>query len=317
MRNEKSQKIAIIGIGSIGVSLAALFTGNGYQTTMLARNAEREKKAREGWDELYHELEERKLIEPQQTKICAQYLHTTCNYANIADANIIFECASEDQAVKFSIYEQIEKHCTKFEVIASTTSAMAPETLCAGLKGCPEKLVVTHPFLPPHLVPFVELVRAEMTSEKTVQTVYDMLENCGRKVCVMKKSAPGFIANRLQHALVREAYYMIGQGLVEPGDIDKALMYSFMPRYTAVGLLEHQDAFGLDKVQSVENYLLPNLCDAKEALPFVSEHVEKGELGQKTGKGTYMWNKKSILDFKKRAAEPYWKYFNWTFPEAE
>ena len=315
MSKAAEQKIAIIGTGAIGVSLAALFTGNGYDTTMLAISEELAAKARENWLETYRALEERGLVTAEQTAICEKYLHITLDYADLKDAELIFECAFEDKDVKYSIYEQIEKHCECFKVIVSTTSAMSPETLNAGLKSCPEKLVVAHPFLPPHLVPFVELVRASITSDYAVQTAYDMLESCGRKVCVMKKSAPGFIANRLQHALVREAYHMIERGLVEPRDIDKALMYSFTPRYTSVGLLEHQDAFGLDKVQSVENYLLPDLCDAKEALPFVNEHVEKGELGQATGKGTYEWDQESIADFKARAAEPYWKYFNWNMPQ--
>lgn len=91
--------------------------------------------------------------------------------------SLIFECAFEDKNVKYSIYEQIEKHCGCFKVIVSTTSAMSPETLNAGLKTCPEKLVVAHPFLPPHLVPFVELVRAAITSDDAVQTAYDMLES--------------------------------------------------------------------------------------------------------------------------------------------
>ncbi len=315
MNKQAKQKIAIIGTGAIGVSLAALFTGNGYDTTMLAISDELAVKAKESWLELYRVLQGRGLVTAEQTSVCEKYLHITLDYDDLADAELIFECAFEDKDVKYSIYEQIEKHCGCFKVIVSTTSAMSPETLNAGLKTCPEKLVVAHPFLPPHLVPFVELVRAAITSDDAVQTAYDMLESCGRKVCVMKKSAPGFIANRLQHALVREAYYMIDRGLADPRDIDKALMYSFMPRYTSVGLLEHQDAFGLDKVQNVENYLLPDLCDAKEALPFVCSHVEKGELGQVTGKGTYEWDEASIADFKARAAEPYWKYFNWDMPQ--
>ena len=133
----------------------------------------------------------------------------------------------------------LQESCPVCKVIASTSSAMAPEDLCAGL-DCANKIVVTHPFNPPHLVPFVEMVKSPCTSEEAAQVAYDVLEDCGRKVCVMKKSAPGFIANRLQHALLREALYMAEEGLADPRNIDKALMYSFMPRYTSVGLFEHQ-----------------------------------------------------------------------------
>ena len=142
-----------------------------------------------------------------------------------------------------------------------------------------------------------------------------MLEDCGRKVCVMKKSAPGFIANRLQHALLREALYMAEEGLADPRDIDKALMYSFMPRYTSVGLFEHQDAAGLGMVQNIENYLFPSLCDRKTAFDSVNDRVASHSRGQKDGMGIYKWDAESIADFKARASEPYWKYFNWNLPK--
>ncbi len=162
----------------------------------------------------------------------------------------------------------------------------------------------------------MELVKSPCSDEEAARTVYDVLEDCGRKVCVMKKSAPGFIANRLQHALLREAIYMVEEGLADPRDIDKALMYSFMPRYTAVGLFEHQDAAGLDMVQSIENYLFPSLSDRKAAFAFVDSRVSGGRRGQKDGEGTYRWDEASIADFKVRASEPYWQYFNWSLPEA-
>ena len=162
---------------------------------------------------------------------------------------------------------------------------------------------------------FVEMVKSPCTSEEAAQVAYDVLEDCGRKVCVMKKSAPGFIANRLQHALLREALYMVEEGLADPRDIDKALMYSFMPRYTSVGLFEHQDAAGLDMVQNIENYLFPSLCDRKTAFDSVNDRVASHSRGQKDGMGIYKWDAESIADFKARASEPYWKYFNWKLPE--
>ncbi|MDY3619508.1 3-hydroxyacyl-CoA dehydrogenase family protein [Agathobaculum sp.] len=315
MTTEK-QKIAVIGTGMMGMSLAALFTGNGYHTTVLATKTSSAERGKRSYDDMYAVLKSRGLMTDAQAEACEKNLHFTLSYDDLKDVDAIFECALEDKAVKFAIYEQIEKHCEKFRVIASTTSAMAPETLCEGLKREPGKLVVAHPFNPPHLVPFVEMVKCACTDDAAAQAAYDILESCGRKVCVMKKSAPGFIANRLQHALLREAIYMVEQGLADPRDIDKALMYSFMPRYTSVGLFEHQDAAGLDMVQNIEDYLLRDLSDAKEAPAFVRERVARGDLGQKTGQGTYAWDDAAKADFKARAAEPYWQYFNWNLPQA-
>lgn len=310
----KAEKIAIVGTGMMGMSLAALFTGNGYDTTVLATKEASIQRGRDSYEEIYRVLRSRGLVTEAQKALCGQNLHFTLEYRDLADCTVFFECAVEDKAVKHGIYRCIEESCPGCKVIASTSSAMAPEDLCGDLAH-PDRLVVTHPFNPPHLVPFVEMVKAPCTSREAAQTAYDVLEDCGRKVCVMKKSAPGFIANRLQHALLREAIYMVEEGLAEPRDIDKALMYSFMPRYTSVGLFEHQDAAGLDMVQSIENYLFPSLSDRKTAFSFVDKRVSAGTRGQKDGQGTYLWDAASIADFKARASEPYWQYFNWNLPE--
>lgn len=92
-------------------------------------------------------------------------------------------------------------------------------------------------------------------------------------------------------------------------------MYSVLPRYTSVGLFEHQDAAGLDMVQNIENYLFPSLCDRKTAFDSVNDRVASHSRGQKDGMGIYKWDAESIADFKARASEPYWKYFNWNFPK--
>ena len=289
----KKEKIAIIGTGMMGMSLAALFTGNGYDTTVLATKEPSVRRGQDSYEEIYRILGKRNLVTEEQADVCRSYLHFTLDYADLAACTVFFECAVEDGEVKRGIYRQIEANCPGCRAIASTSSAMAPEDLCRGLSH-PEKGVVAHPFNPPHLVPFVELVKSPCSDEEAARTVYDVLEDCGRKVCVMKKSAPGFIANRLQHALLREAIYMVEEGLADPRDIDKALMYSFMPRYTAVGLFEHQDAAGLDMVQSIENYLFPSLSDRNGGLCLCGQPGFRRQAGPKgrrrdipVGRGVY------------------------------
>lgn len=315
MNTTRNVTIGIIGTGNIGTSLAALFTGNGYEAILLAVGETYIANSRVLYDTIYDTLEERKLVSKKQREVCAKRLSYTTEYADLSEVSLIFECAFEDMDTKYGIYREVERHCGKLEALASTTSAMSPDDLSKGMEQHPEKLMVAHPFNPPHLVPFVELVKSECTSDAAADLVFDILESCGRKVCVMNKCAPGFIANRLQHALLREAMYMVDQGMVSAQDIDKALQFSFMPRYTSVGLFEHHDCFGLDMTQNVQNYLYPHLCDSKGAAYMVTSRVEKGDLGQKTGRGIYQWDTDSIADFNHRAAEPYWKYFNWRLPE--
>ena len=305
--------IALIGTGMIGASLAALFTGNGYKTTMFAVHDAVSGKAR--YDTYFDDLKGRGLVTERQAAACAKLLQITQRYEDIADADFIFECVVERKEAKRTVYAQIEKYCAQVRVIASATSAMSADDLVQGLGKYRDRLLVAHPWNPPHLVPFVEVLKSDYTSDDALKTLVAVLESVGRKVAVMRKSAPGFIANRLQHALFREAVYMVEQGITTPEDIDMALKYSFVPRYTSIGLFEHFDYAGLDMVVSIEDYLFPTLCNDTKTQELICSKFETGELGCKTGKGVYDWSAVDMDVFRKKAAEPYWSFFNWELPE--
>lgn len=315
MRVKKIDHISIIGTGMIGASMAALFTGNGYPTTMLAINEQEKEKGMKNYETCFDDLIAKGLVTSEQAQRCAKLLSFTFDYKEISNTDFIFECVFENIEVKHSVYEQIEAHCNRFQAIASSTSAISADDLAVGLKNNKEKLVVAHPYNPPHLVPFVEVVKNAHTNDEAARVVYDVLESTGRKVIIMKKSAPGFVANRLQHALLREAIHIVELGLAAPEDVDKALMYSFGPRYTSVGLFEHQDAAGLDLVKSIEDYLLPTLSNAEKAPDLINDLVSAGHLGMKSGKGIYDWPQEKQDEFRIKAAAPYLRYFNWDIPK--
>ncbi len=311
MKLENINHIAIIGKGMIGISLAVLFTGNGYKTTVLARDAHIGK---ERYNTYYKDLLEKGLVTEKQIKACANLLNFTEDYSDLSNVDVIFECVIEKKEVKHAVYNEIEKHCKQFKVVASTTSALSSEDLAEGMIQ-KDKLLVAHPWNPPHLVPCVEVVKSPYTSDETIKVIVEFLESVGREVAVMMKDAPGFIGNRLQHALYREAVYMVEQGIASPEDIDKTLRSSFIPRYTSIGLFEHFDYAGLDMIVSIEDYLFPTLCNAETTQDYIRTRHDAGDLGYKTGKGVYDWAKKDIEDFRKRASAPYLNNFNWSLPE--
>lgn len=314
MKLDNVNHIAIIGTGMIGASMAVLFTGNGYKTTMYAIDETQAAKGQATYHTYYKDLIENKLVTPRQAEKCAELLHCTLKYEDIADADFIFECVIERLEVKHAVFGEIEKHCRNFKAIASSTSAISVNDLAKGLIQ-KDKICVAHPWNPPHLVPCVELVKGELTSDESFKFVKEVLESVGRKPAVMLKDAPGFIANRLQHAILREAVYMIEQGISTPEDIDQALKYSFIPRYTSIGLFEHQDNAGLDMVLSIEDYLFPTLSNAQKTPDYIRSRVESGNLGIKTGKGIYDWSKRDIGEFRKQASAPYLQFFNWSLPD--
>ena len=310
-------KIGIIGSGTIGAAYAALFTGHGYPVRLNDVKPEFIEAGIAKYDGLYDDILERGLLTEGQRAFAKSLLADAPGLSDLNGVDIIFECVPEKIDIKKQVYKKIESEIDSVGAIVSTASALAPDDLIEGMSKFRSRLVVGHPFNPPHLVPFVELVKSSETEDQVVDLVKNFLESCGRKVSVMMRAAPGFIANRLQHALLREAMNLVDEGLVScPEDVDRALTYSFLPRYTKVGIFEHHDFFGMDNTQNLQNYLYPYLSTGQGAAEMVNKHVEKGEIGMRTGKGIYEWNDEKIADFKRRAAEPYWGFFNWK-PEQE
>lgn len=304
------RSVAIIGKGMIGISLAVLFTGNGITTIVLAKNSDA---GLEKYRTYYRDLIAQGLVTEQQAVACEKRLSFTESYADLANAEIVLECVTEKLEVKYEVYRQIEANCPHLKAIASTTSAISPVDLARGVSQR-EKIMVAHPYNPPHLVPCVELVKNDFTSQEALDAVVDLLEYCGREVCKMNKAAPGFIANRLQHALYREAVYMVEQGICAPEDIDKCIRSSWGPRYTSIGLFDHFDYAGLDLIANIEAYLYPDLCDIKAVHPSLQERLNRGDLGYKTGVGYYDWRERDMDAFRKKACAPYLQFFDWKLP---
>ena len=119
----------------------------------------------------------------------------------------------------------------------------------------------------------------------------------------------------LQHALFREAINIVEQGIADARSVDKAAKYSFMPRYTSIGIFEHLDNSGVDLNYNIENYLFKDLSAADKAPKLICDLMEQGAYGVKAGRGIYDWSDVDMDDFKNRISAPYWNYFNWELPE--
>lgn len=304
--------IAIIGKGMIGMGFAALLTGNGIPVTILAKDSHI---ALDRYREIFSYLEENQLVTPEQTEKCRSLLRFTTAYEDLADTDIVLECIAEKLDVKQHVYRQLETACPNLSVIASASSALSPDELCAQMTR-KDILLVAHPYNPAYLVPCVEVVPSIHTSQAAIDLTCQLLQTLRREVIVMKKAAPGFIANRLQHALLREALHMVESGIAEPADIDRALMTSFMPRYTAIGLLENIDNAGLDLEVNVEDYLFPDLGNETCASAYLRDRVARGAVGAKAGKGIFEdWTPEKVQDLHRRAARPYLSFFNWNLPD--
>jgi 3-hydroxybutyryl-CoA dehydrogenase len=315
MKMENVRHIGIVGSGMMGSSMAVLTTGHGYRTTVLALNDEMAAACREKYNSYYGALVKKELMTGEQADICSKYLSFTSSYSDLADADVIFECVVEVLDVKTEVYREIEKNCPNVKAICSVSSAIVVDKLVSGISKYKDRVVVTHPFNPPHMVPFFELAKGSDTAEGIIEFAVKLLESLNRKPVVLKRSAPGFIGNRLQFALWREALSLVENGIADPKDIDTCLMYSFCPRYTSIGIFEHFDAGGLDLNYNVCKILFPDISDMKETPKLITDKIASGDLGQKTGQGFYDWRNVDMEKYRDRVNAPYYQFARWDLPK--
>lgn len=310
-----TKRVGVIGGGMIGASMACLFAGNRVPVTLVEQEPFLPK-AKANCASVFSDLIAHDLMIEEQRRITETYIEITADYNRLADVEFIFECVFERTDVKHAVYRQLEPICHNLKAIASSTSAISADELANGFTD-PEMaklLVVAHPWNPPHLAPCVEIVKSQIVAESAVEFVDTFLTDLGKKVVVMLKNIPGFIGNRLQYAMLREAIHMVEEGAATPEMIDETLKYSFAPRYTSIGIFEHFDNCGQDLTRDICEYLFPDLCDAKVPQKSLADNCAKGHLGVKSGKGMLDWEGVDIEAFRSRAAQPYYRFCDWNFP---
>jgi 3-hydroxybutyryl-CoA dehydrogenase len=184
-------------------------------------------------------------------------------------------------------------------VLASNTSGLS---ITAIAERCtrPERVLTTHFWNPPHLMPLVELVKGEKTANYVVAAVRELLIGCGKVPVIVKKDRPGQLGNRLQMALVREAVNIVQEGIADVEDVDLAAKSGFGLRLPVYGIFEHQDVVGLDMGMSIVDYVSTDLYSEPRAPQLMRDLVERGDLGAKTGKGFYDWSTKDVNAVKAR-----------------
>lgn len=310
-----ARKIGIVGTGMIASSMAVLCTGHGFETIVISRSEESIKKCKDSYRMSFSQLVKHNLATENQAEICESYLKISTDYADLSEVEAVFECIREDVGDKQTVYRQIEKNCPYVKAICSVSSSIVPDVLSEGMEKYGDRIVVTHPFNPAHMVPYFELCASKNTADGVMDYVMGLLKELDRKPVLLKKPTPGFIGNRLQFALLREALALVESGIADPRDIDTCLNYSFCPRYTSIGIFEHFDNGGLELCSTVSGNLFPILSDTKTVPDILKDKVKAGNLGPKTGEGFYDWRNTDMPEFRERVNEPYWRFCNWSFPE--
>ena len=197
--------------------------------------------------------------------------------------------------MKHSLYRELEQHVDENVVIASNTSGFTTTALAANA-SCPERFIVTHFWNPAHLIPLVEIVKGVGTNQDTINRSMDLMKQMKKQPILLNKEIPGFIGNRLQYALFREAQFLLDEGAATKEDIDAAVKYSIGRRLPITGPLMTADLGGLDVFSTISNYLFEDLSTAQRSGETVTGLVAEGKFGDKSGEGFYSWDE----DFSKK-----------------
>ncbi|QQY80776.1 3-hydroxybutyryl-CoA dehydrogenase [Keratinibaculum paraultunense] len=302
------KNVAVLGTGTIGHGIAQLCAQKGYNVNMFGRS---DASLDRGFNSIKNNLEDlvnEKVIDENEAKeIVSRIKGFKTIKENIQDADIVIEAIAEDINIKQKVYKEMDEICDRNVILASTTSGLSPTDIALHTKN-PERIVVAHFWNPPQLIPLVEIVPGEKTSSETMDIITKFIEKLGKVPVRMEKECLGFIGNRLQLALLREALYIVEKGWAKIEEVDKAVEYGFGRRLPITGPIKSADMGGLDIFYNISEYLFEDLCDSKEPSYLMKEKVEKNELGIKSKKGFYEWDDDIIERTKNRRNEVL-KYF--------
>ena len=286
---EGIQKVLVVGSGLMGHGIGQTFALGGYQVTLNDLDEERLQRALAG---IRHNLSlfiDEGLVTPGDAEAALGRITLDVDLPRAAsDVDLVVEATFESLEGKRSVLHRLGELCSPRTLLASNTSglsvnAMAPST------GRADRFVVAHFWNPPHLIPLVEVVRGDDTAESTIQTMVAVLRSIGKVPVVVQKDVLGFVGNRLQYALFREALGLVQNGVCTAEDIDTVVKMSFGRRLTTAGPLETADINGADLFYSISQYLFPDLDAAQAPHPFFVKLIEAGHTGVKVGEGFREW----------------------------
>ncbi len=286
--------IGVLGAGLMGHSIAQVFASAGYRVSIFDANPSMRDNTKDRIADNFKILIQLKLANSEDRERCLDLITVSIDLQTLCKGpQIIIEAISEDMAVKKSIYSAIEKYTTSDTILTSNTSALSITDISAALEH-KTRFLGTHFWNPPHIIPCVEVIMGASTSEEVFETVYMLMEKVGKVPVRVLKDVPGFLGNRLQHAMWREAISLREKKIASAEDIDKVVKYGFGIRMPFIGPLETADLAGLALTRDIEKYLFPHLESSPKPSPVLDTLVAEGATGVIAGQGFYNWTPEKI-----------------------
>lgn len=285
------EKLSIIGCGTMGHSIALAAAWARIDVKVFGMHEQDIEKADKGlWNKLQVMVENDLFSMEEAKDIRKRITLLTSLQEVVQNATYIIEAIPEVIEQKHKLYKELEQLVDDTTVIASNTSGFTPTKLAEGSIH-QNRFIVTHFWNPGHLIPLVEVVKGTQTDQDTIDRSMTLLKEMNKQPILIHKEVLGFIGNRLQYALFREAQSLLDQGVASKEDIDAAVTYSIGRRLPVTGPLMTADMGGLDVFSAISNYLFEDLSTATKSGNILSGLVNEGKLGDKSGEGFYVWDK--------------------------
>lgn len=294
MDTSKIKNIVVVGSGSMGHGIAQVFARKGFHVVVHDQSADALEKGKAAVEQELNFLISEKAITADVGELTLKNLNWTTELAvAVKDANYVVEAIVEDLKVKQSLFAELEKLCPDDTILASNTSGISISAI-AEATSRPAKVIGMHWWNPPYLIPVIEIVKGSLTSQETLNVTKEITLKLDKKPVVVHKDIPGFLGNRMQYALMREAILMLEEGVASAEDIDLMVKAGFGFKFPVMGPLETIDMAGFDIYQNVSSYLYKHICNSVEPHRLIEEHIAKGEKGLKSGAGFYQYDQAEL-----------------------
>ena len=287
------KKVTILGSGLMGNGLCQVFARDEGATVVLRSRVKKEDPFASIRADLDILIRNGATTKEEADALLGRIRFTDDMEKALEDADLVVECVPENMEIKQDLFRDIEPLCRPDTILATNTSVMSVTEIARKTRN-KSRVVGTHFWNPPYLIPLVEVVKGEETSAEVMDTVYAYLKRIGKKPVKCMKDVQGFIANRLQHAIWREALYIVEAGIADAATVDEALRYGPGLRWPHLGILENVDMIGTDLSLDIQRGVIPYLADNKEPSKFLERLVSEGKLGFKTGEGYQKWTEDAI-----------------------
>ena len=287
MKLEEIQNISVLGAGIMGHGIAQSFLMGGYPVWLYDIRESILETAKEHIGKNLELFSQAGFIGKEDIGLILNRLSTTADLKHAVEGcDFIVEAAPEDLSLKQELFQRVESLCRKDTIIATNTSSLILKDIGARVKT-KERLVITHWFNPPHIVPTVEVVKGERTSAETMETTYGLLTKIKKAPVKIYQELPGFLVNRIQVAMAREVFDLYERGVASAADIDKAVKGSFGFRLASIGPLLTADFGGLELWLKVCEHLFSHIQSSTDPPEALQRLVSQGHLGIKSGKGFF------------------------------